>query len=689
MKNTADKTENQQTASPYLSDSHGSSKDIYLHQILNRLHAGVTETTLDGRFLTMNDRYCEIVGYSREELLSKTLMEITHPDDLPANIALLQTAIDTNSSFHIEKRYVKKDGSIIWVNNSVGIIDNPKHGRVTMAVCIDITDRKRAEKELKDSEERYQNFIRRSTEGIWRCELDKPIKVDMPVQEQVDYIYDHGYMAECNDAMAKMYGYGKAEDLANLPLNKFFPRDADTEAYLTYFIESNYSADGIESKELDKDGNIRYFINNLVGIVENGQLLCAWGSQRDVTQQKTIEEALRVSNETSEKRKRLYETIANSTPDLIYVFDLDYHFTYANKALLTMLGRTWDSVVGKTLRECGYEEWHADMHEREIDRVVATKKPIRGVVSFPHADLGKRVYDYIFAPVMNGEGNVEAVAGTTRDITDIQLAEESLRENEERYRKLAESLEHIVIERTRELQRSNEDLQQFAHVASHDLKEPVRKLRMFSGRLREEYGTEMPVKALQHVEKIEKAADRMYSMIDGMLTYSWFNAMEQRYEDVDLNKLISDIESDLELVIAAKKATISYSGLPHVKGSPILIHQLFYNLINNSLKFSRNDVLPRIKIYVAPEVKTTEGSDTVTLVLEDNGIGFTAGDAENIFNPFTRLHTRDKYEGTGLGLALCRNIAERHGGSIRAEGRLGEGARFLIALVRGEVKGER
>lgn len=122
----------------------------------------------------------------------------------------------------------------------------------------------------------------------------------------------------------------------------------------------------------------------------------------------------------AEKQTRLFEAINDTTPDLVYVFDLDYRFIYANKALLRMWGRTFDESVGRGLRELGYEEWHADMHEREIDTVVATKAPIRGVVSFPHATLGKRIYDYIFSPVLNSRGEVEAIAGTTRDISDIK-----------------------------------------------------------------------------------------------------------------------------------------------------------------------------------------------------------------------------------------------------------------------------
>jgi len=127
------------------------------------------------------------------------------------------------------------------------------------------------------------------------------------------------------------------------------------------------------------------------------------------------------------RRSRVYETLVSNTPDLVYAFALDYTFLYANKALLTMWGRTLKESVGKRLTELGYPQWHADMHEREIDHIVATKEIVRGEVGFPHATLGWRIYDYILTPVLDADGNVEWIAGTTRDITDIKRAEEHLR----------------------------------------------------------------------------------------------------------------------------------------------------------------------------------------------------------------------------------------------------------------------
>jgi len=197
----------------------------------------------------------------------------------------------------------------------------------------------------------------------------------------------------------------------------------------------------LEHRVLRADGTPGWTFSRAVPIFDDkGEIIEWFGTATDITDRKLAEEALQETRERSEQQKRLYETITSSTPDLIYVFDLNYQFTYANEALLSMWGKTWDNAVGKGLLENGYEPWHAEMHEREIDQVKVTKHPIRGEVSFPHATLGRRVYDYIFTPVFNEHGEVEAVAGTTRDITERKIWEQKLKESSEELQAINEEM---------------------------------------------------------------------------------------------------------------------------------------------------------------------------------------------------------------------------------------------------------
>lgn len=191
------------------------------------------------------------------------------------------------------------------------------------------------------------------------------------------------------------------------------------------------------------DGTPGWTFSKAIPILDQkGEIIEWFGTAQDITLRKEAEEALQLAREKSDQQRRLYETITSSTPDLLYVFDLEYRFTYANRALLEMWGKSWEDSIGKRLLENGYEPWHAEMHEKEIEQIKNTKLPIRGEVSFPHAALGKRVYDYIFTPVLNKDGEVEAIAGATRDVTDRKKWEEGLELNAKALQKLNEDLEN-------------------------------------------------------------------------------------------------------------------------------------------------------------------------------------------------------------------------------------------------------
>ncbi len=165
----------------------------------------------------------------------------------------------------------------------------------------DVTERKRAEEEIRRSEERYRSFVEQSTEGIWRFELEEPISTDAPEAEQVDHFYRHAYLAECNDVMARMYGFTRAEEIVGARLGAFLPRSVpENVEYLRAFVRSGHRLTNAESEEVDREGNLKRFLNNLTGIVENGLLVRAWGTQTDVTERRRAEEAQRFLAEASD-----------------------------------------------------------------------------------------------------------------------------------------------------------------------------------------------------------------------------------------------------------------------------------------------------------------------------------------------------------------------------------------------------
>lgn len=250
--------------------------------------------------------------------------------------------------------------------------------------------------------------------------------------------------------------------------------------------------------------------------------------------------------------------------------------------------------------------------------------------------------------VPDENGKTICVLGIVQDISE--------------HMQFAEKLKKLVKKRTKELKRSNEDLLQFAHVVSHDLKEPVRKIKIFNQLLKNELEPVLPEKGKLYIEKVQHASDRIFMMIDGILNYSAMNAMGNPIESVNLNSIFESITTDLEMVVDQKNATVLIDDMPVIEGSPILIHQLFYNLVNNSLKFSKENVPPKI------DITCSQSGNKIIIAVTDNGIGIDDKHTTEVFNAFKRLHPKEKYEGTGLGLSLCRKIVERHHGSIEVVG---------------------
>jgi signal transduction histidine kinase len=245
-----------------------------------------------------------------------------------------------------------------------------------------------------------------------------------------------------------------------------------------------------------------------------------------------------------------------------------------------------------------------------------------------------------------------------------------------------------------ELERSNRELTHFASVASHDLQEPLRKIQAFGDRLLGHCGDELSSKGRDYLNRILGAAGRMRALIDGLLEYSRVSTRNQPRVPVDLNHVARDVVGDLEARLQAAGGEVMIETLPTIDADPLQMRQLMQNLIGNALKFRRPDVEPRVKVSarVAPGPITGNGDSQpgwmCELTVEDNGVGFETAYSEQIFELFQRLHGRGEYEGTGMGLAICKKIAERHGGSITAASTPGEGSRFVVKLPVTQPQGE-
>jgi two-component system, LuxR family, sensor kinase FixL len=259
-------------------------------------------------------------------------------------------------------------------------------------------------------------------------------------------------------------------------------------------------------------------------------------------------------------------------------------------------------------------------------------------------------------PFLDEKGEPDQYVAIRYEITQRKNAEEQLRVYAGR------------------LESSNRELQDFASIAAHDLQEPLRKVLAFGDRLNTRFGSLLGEDGRDYLERMLSSARRMRKLIDDLLTYSRVATQAKPFETTDLNEILAEVLSDLELRIEQAHGKIEKENLPTIDADPSQMRQLFQNLIANALKFHRKDAAPVVQITV----KNTR--DRCILSVADNGIGFDEKYLDKIFTIFQRLHGKQEYEGTGVGLAVCRRIAERHGGSITAESSLGGGARFVVSL---------
>jgi signal transduction histidine kinase len=246
------------------------------------------------------------------------------------------------------------------------------------------------------------------------------------------------------------------------------------------------------------------------------------------------------------------------------------------------------------------------------------------------------------------------------------------------------ALNYQLLESVERLEAANKDLDRFAFMASHDLQEPLRKIRMFSDRLFLKYH-DMGEDSKTYITRIQNAAERMQTLIKDILTFSKISAEKTSFEDIDLNIVVSEVINDLDTNIREKKAVVQIDSLPSLHVYPGLIKPLFHNLLNNALKYSKKEIAPVIKIYseISPVVDAGNNlsiSKYCRIFIEDNGIGFDQKYAEQIFGMFKRLHLNSEFEGTGIGLALCKKIVEEHNGFISARSKVNEGSTFIISL---------
>ena len=417
----------------------------------------------------------------------------------------------------------------------------------------------------------------------------------------------------------------------------------------------------------------------LVSIVGKG-----WNTikrqEADLTQ--TNAKLQQVNIELDDARKST-ELILESAGEGVFGLDSEGIITFANPAAAKMLGCEPEELIGQHHKEISCQPGSNDAphspEECAICRTIRDRTAHRVDDGMFWAKNGKSfLVEYMSNSVLEEDMLVGAVV-MFQNIIERKRAESELREHSQR------------------LEASNKELQDFAFVAAHDLQEPLRKIQTFSNRLSKRYSEIIDEKGRDYLDLMEDASTRMGTLISDLLAYSRLTTKARPFEEVDLGKLSKEVVNDLEVKLERVGGRVEIGELPTIEADPTQMRQLMQNLIGNAVKFQRPEEPPVVKVNAHnlndningnspdPEMDNSAGN-RFQITVEDNGIGFDPEYKDQIFTIFQRLHSHEEYEGTGMGLAICRKIVERHGGTIVAESTPGVGTTFVINLPTSQMK---
>jgi PAS domain S-box-containing protein len=379
------------------------------------------------------------------------------------------------------------------------------------------------------------------------------------------------------------------------------------------------------------------------------------------------------------RERDLLRMVIDNLPDYIYAKDQEGRFILNNVAHARDLsGKLPAEIKGK----CDFDFFPPELARQFFDdeqKIIKTGTPVINQEQYkasprnPNAEKRWSVSSKVIWRDENGA--LLGTVGITRDINELKMAQMALKASEQRLR-----------ESTNQLERSNRELQDFAYVASHDLQEPLRKIIVFGERLKEKSAERLEPECLDYLQRMQKAAARMQVLINDLLSFSRVTTKAQPLVKVDLARTAREVVEDLEARIEMTKGRVELGQLPVIDAEPLQMRQLIQNLIGNALKFRLPDVPPVVKldakIYsgVLPQDQDSQPQQLCELTVSDNGIGFDEKYLDRIFNVFQRLHTRNEYEGTGMGLAIARKIVVYHGGTVTAKSAPGKGATFIVTL---------
>lgn len=577
-------------------------------------------------YVDANPSICRLLGYSREELIGLHASNIV----VQSEVQHIRPALDTlnaGSDYNREWQFRRKDGSVF----AAEVIATRMPDGNLMGMVRDISERKRSEAALRESEGRLRAIVETAVDGI--------ITID-----------EQGIVTSFNPAAERLFGYASGEVTGtNINLLMPSPYHDEHDGYLNNYLNTGIKKIiGIGREVVGRRKNGTHFPMDLaVSETHLGNRRIFTGIVRDISDRKGAEET-----------QAKLAAIVESSEDAIIGKSLDGIIATWNNGAEQLFGYTTAQVVGRHISILIPPE---RLHEEaNIQQRLAQGKSIEHFDTVRVTKDGRKIdVSLTVSPIRNSAGTIVGASKIVRDITARKRAEESL------------------LHQADELARSNVELERFAYIASHDLQEPLRSIQSFAQLLQRDCGGKLPGDAAEYLGFITGGVQRMQTLIRDLLAYSRVSSQGAAFAPADCKEIFDRVLENLRTSIESNQASITVDALPVVIGDATQLGQVFQNLLINAIKFHGKRTPC---IHVSAKEEAGEWVFSVT----DNGIGIAPKYFERIFIIFQRLHTIEEYGGTGIGLAVCKKIAERHGGRIWVESVVGEGSAFHFSILKRE-----
>ncbi|WP_052374138.1 PAS domain S-box protein [Methanobacterium sp. SMA-27] len=654
-----------------------------LYDIINFLPDATFVIDSSGHVIAWNHAMEDMTNIKAEKILGKGRYEYSIPFYGKRRKLLIDLALSSSKKLESEFYSISRErksitaeiyipslnGKPIYLWGKATTLYNKK-GTIVGAIesIRDITSKKMDEKELKQYRENLEDLVEKRTDELRK--INKQLQIEIEKRKEIDRklklsrenyrnIFKNagigifqstpeGKFQNVNSTMAQMFGYESPEDMikSNDKINEHIYRDQE---HRTNIIKRISASDGIlkfETEFIRKNGE-KWIADLSIRVVrdkENNPIYFE-GFVQDITSRKHTEKLLKESEDK-------YRTIFENTGAGTVIVDEDTTISLINSEFENISGYSREEVEGKS--------W-TNLVVGEDAKKIWVYRNLR----YNAHDNAPNTYEFKFFRKNKSIGyahiTVELIPGTKQLIASVvDITEHKI--NEEKLKKLNEKLK-----------RSNAELEQYASVASHDLREPLRMIKSFLELLEDKYADQLNEEAKSYINYAVDGAKHLDSMIIDLLDYARVGRKEIKYYEVDCEEVLEKTLLNLKSSIDKNNAVITYEGLPVITGNKNQLVELFQNLIGNSIKY--RDV-ENPKIHISAQKKEGKFLFSVT----DNGIGISKKDLERIFVIFQRLHTRDEYEGTGIGLAIAQKIVLQHGGKIWAESKPGKGTVFYFTL---------